>query len=155
MTYYSYLGLPRWLSGKESACQCRRLIQVWYLGWEDPLEEEMATCSSILAWEIPWTEESGRLQAMGLQRVGHDWVIKQQLFFPIIINYTTASLGAQQSRICLQCRSCRRLGFDPWVRKIPWRRAWLPTPVFLPGESHEQRSLAGYRLAESRIRLNS
>ena len=144
MTYYSYLGLPRWLSGKESACQCRRLIQVWYLGWEDPLEEEMATCSSILAWEIPWTEESGRLQAMGLQRVGHDWVIKQQLFFPIIINYTTASLGAQQSRICLQCRSCRRLGFDPWVGKIPWRRAWLPTPVFLPGESHEQRSLAGY-----------
>ena len=33
--------------------------------------------------------------------------------------------------------------FDPWVRKIPWRRAWQPTPVFLPGESHEQRSLAG------------
>ena len=34
--------------------------------------------------------------------------------------------------------------FAPWVRKIPWRRAWLPTPVFLPGESHGQRSLAGY-----------
>ena len=34
--------------------------------------------------------------------------------------------------------------FDPWVRKILWRREWLPTPVFLPGESHEQRSLAGY-----------
>ena len=38
---------------------------------------------------------------------------------------------------------CRRLGFDPWVRKILWRRKWLPTPVFLPGESHEQRSLEG------------
>ena len=37
-----------------------------------------------------------------------------------------------------------RLWFNPWVRKIPWRRAWQPTPVFLPGESHEQRSLAGY-----------
>ena len=37
-----------------------------------------------------------------------------------------------------------RLGFDPWVRKIPWSRAWQPTPVFLPGESHGQRSLAGY-----------
>ena len=36
-----------------------------------------------------------------------------------------------------------RLGFDPWVRKIPWRRAWQPTPVFLPGESHRQRSLVG------------
>ena len=44
------------------------------LGWEDPLEKEMATHSSILAWRIPWTEEPGRLQSMGLQRVGHDWV---------------------------------------------------------------------------------
>ena len=39
---------------------------------------------------------------------------------------------------------CRRRGFDPWVRKIPWRRKWQPTPVFLPGRSHEQRSLVGY-----------
>ena len=38
---------------------------------------------------------------------------------------------------------CRRHGFDPWVGKIPWRRKWQPTPVFLPGESHRQRSLAG------------
>ena len=38
----------------------------------------------------------------------------------------------------------RRLGFDPWVRKIPWRREWLPTPAFLPGKSHGRRSLAGY-----------
>ena len=42
------------------------------LDWEDPLEKEMATHSSILAWEIPWTEEAGGLQSMGLQRVGHD-----------------------------------------------------------------------------------
>ena len=41
------------------------------LGWEDPLEEGMATYSRVLAWIIPWTEESGRLQSMGLQRVGH------------------------------------------------------------------------------------
>ena len=39
---------------------------------------------------------------------------------------------------------CLLSGFHPWVRKIPWRRAWQPTPVFLPGESHEQRSLLGY-----------
>ena len=39
---------------------------------------------------------------------------------------------------------CRRHGFDPWVGKIPWRRAWQPTPVFLPGEFHGQRSLVGY-----------
>ena len=42
------------------------------LGWEDPLEEGMTTHSSILAWRIPWTEETGRLQSMGLQRVRHD-----------------------------------------------------------------------------------
>ena len=44
-------------------------------------------------------------------------------------------------RIYLQCRRPR---FDLWVRKIPWRRKWQPTPVFLPGESHGQRSLGGY-----------
>ena len=42
------------------------------LGWEDPLEKEMATHSSVLAWEIPWTEEPGGLYSMGSQRVGHD-----------------------------------------------------------------------------------
>ena len=42
------------------------------LGWEDPLEKERATHSSTLAWEIPWMEDPGRLQSMGLQRVGHD-----------------------------------------------------------------------------------
>ena len=41
---------------------------------------------------------------------------------------------------------CRRLGFDPWVKKIPWRREWLPTPVFLLGELNEQSSLVGYSL---------
>ena len=50
------------------------------LGREDHLEKEMAIHSSILAWEIPWTEETGGLQSMGLQRVGHDLVPKQQLY---------------------------------------------------------------------------
>ena len=53
-------------------------IQVWSLGQEDPLEKEMVTFSSILAWEHPWTEEPGRLQSMGLQRPGHNLVTKQQ-----------------------------------------------------------------------------
>ena len=48
-------------------------MPVWSLGWEDPLETEMATCSSILAWEIWRTEEPGGLQSMGSQRTGHDW----------------------------------------------------------------------------------
>ena len=53
-------------------------MQVRSLSWEDPLEKEMATYCSILAWEIPQTEKSGGLQSMGLQRVGHDLVPKQQ-----------------------------------------------------------------------------
>ena len=46
--------------------------QVQSLGWEDPLEKEMATHAGTLAWKTPWMEEPGRLQSMGLQRVGHD-----------------------------------------------------------------------------------
>ena len=49
-----------------------RETQVRSLGWEDPLEKEMAIHSSTVAWKIPWTEEPGRLQSIGWQRVGHD-----------------------------------------------------------------------------------
>ena len=49
-----------------------RETQVQSLGWEDPLEKEMATHSSTLAWKIPWMEEPGRLPSMGPHRVGHD-----------------------------------------------------------------------------------
>ena len=60
-----------WLGGKESACQGRRRrFDVWV--GKSPLEKEMAAHSSILAWRIPWTEEPGGLQSMGLHRVRHD-----------------------------------------------------------------------------------
>jgi len=49
-----------------------RETRVGSLGWQDPLEKEMATHSSILAWKIPWTEEPGGRQSMGSRRVGHD-----------------------------------------------------------------------------------
>ena len=55
--------------------------QVQSLGWEDLLEKEMTTHSSIPAWKIPWTEDPGRLQSMGLQRVRHDWVTSLSLSF--------------------------------------------------------------------------
>ena len=50
------------------------------LGQEDPMEKGMATHSSILAWRIPWTEEPGRLEAMGLHRVGHNWAMNTLTF---------------------------------------------------------------------------
>ena len=49
-----------------------QVTQVQFLGWEDPLEEDMTIHSRILAWRIPWTEEPGGLQSMGSQGVGHD-----------------------------------------------------------------------------------
>ena len=64
-----YLSLVAQMVKNPPAIQGTR---VQSLGREDPLEKEMATHSSILAWELPWTEESGGLQSMGSQRIGHD-----------------------------------------------------------------------------------
>ena len=63
-------GFPGSSEVKVSACNVEDPVQS--LGWEDPLEKEMATLSSILAWKIPWTEEPGGLQSMASQRVRHD-----------------------------------------------------------------------------------
>ena len=52
--------------------------------------------------------------------------------------------GASDKEPACQCRRHKRCGFNSWVRKIPWRRAWQPTLVFLPRETHRQRSLVGY-----------
>ena len=64
------LRLPWWLSGKESACNVGDTVQS--LGQEHLLEEDMATHSNVLVWNIPWTEEPGRLQSMESLRVRHD-----------------------------------------------------------------------------------
>ena len=57
--------------------------------------------------------------------------------------YSTLA-GASGKELTCQCRRPKRRSFDPWVGKIPWRRAWQPTQVFVPGESHGQRNLVGY-----------
>ena len=63
--------------------------------------------------------------------------------------------GSSDKEPICQCRRHKRHGFNPWVRKIPWRRKWQLTPVLLPGESHGQRSLAAtvHRIAQSWTRL--
>ena len=68
-------------------------MQVRLLGQEDPLEEEMATHSSTLAWKIPWTEKPGRLQSMGSQRVGHDRATSLPVFLPEESPWTEESDG--------------------------------------------------------------
>ena len=65
---YNLKGFPWWLSNKESTFDAAVMAQVQSLGWDNPLEKEMATHPSILAWEIPWAEELGRLQSMVLQK---------------------------------------------------------------------------------------
>jgi len=60
------------------------------------------------------------------------------------VGFWAFQIGASDKEPAHQFRRHKRWKFDPWVRKIPWRRAWQPIPVFLPGESHRQKSLAGY-----------
>ena len=73
--YHYCHGLLGGAGGKEPACQCKmQEMRAWSLGWEDPLEQEMAPDPSILAWKISRAEEPGGLQFMGPQRVGQDWV---------------------------------------------------------------------------------
>ena len=113
-------GLPWWFKSSLVAHMvksppARQETQVWSLGWEDSLEEEMATYSIILAWKIPWTKESGGLQSMGLQRVGHDWVIN---------TFTDGSSGKESA--------CSAEGWSsvPGSRRYPGEG----NSVFLPGE---------------------
>ena len=103
---------------------------VWSLSWEDSLEKEMATHSSILAWRIPRTEEPVGLQSMGLQRVGHDWVTSHT-------HKGSRGLPRWLSGKESSCR-CRRPGFCPCVGQIPRRRKWQPIPGFFSGKSHGQ-----------------
>ena len=71
----------------------------------------------------------GVLQSMGSQRIGYNLVSEQQMGFP-------ASASGKEP--ACQYKGHKRCGFNPWVGKIPWRRAWQPTPVFLPGNSIER-----------------
>ena len=70
---------------------------------------------------------------MGSQRVIHDWA-----------TFTFTSGDPSGKELTCQCRRFKRHSFNSWVGKIPWRRAWQPTPIFLPGESAGQGSLLGY-----------
>ena len=131
------------------------------LGWDDPLEKGMATHSSILAWEIPQTEEPGRLPSMGSQRVGRDWSdlacldaqeceCEFSLFFSGFPDGSVSKEFACNAGDHLQCRRPFAMqeticnAGDQSLIPGPWRRKWQPTPMFLPGKVHGHRSLAGY-----------
>ena len=135
--------------------------QVQPLGQEDHLEEEMATHSSTLAQRIPWTEEPGGLLAMVSQhsdrmRLSHNWA-HEHIMVTVkgrdpegLHRLSTWRRLQQREGTSLVASTVKNLpamtgdGFSPWVRKIPWRKEWLLTPVFLPGEFHRQRWAVGY-----------
>ena len=89
---------------------------------------------------------------MSLRYRGHKECHLRDVQVPQFSSSLQSSLSFQTlgfpvaQQIHLQCRRQRRLRFDPWVGNIPWSRKWKPTPVFLPGKSHGQRSLVGYSL---------
>ena len=108
-------------------------------------------------------EEGPALSGLGVPHCGeylHAWAC---LMFPflnfeqsvLIHAYLGFNGGANVKEPACQCRRHKRCGFDPWVGMILWRRAWQPTPVFLPGESHGQKSLVGtaHGVAKSRTWL--
>ena len=105
-------------------------------GWEDLLEEGMATHFSILACRIFMDRGPWWATVHGVAK-SQTWLRNQAQYMPTL--GLPWWLSGKES--AYQCRKC---GFDPWVRKILWRRKWQPTSVFLPGKSHGQRSLAGY-----------
>ena len=102
-----------------------------------------STQSSVLAWKIPWTEESGGLQSLGSQK--SQTRLKQ-------LNSSSSSrwLSGEESAC-----NAGDAGSIPGSGKIPWRRKLEPTPVFLPGKFHGQRSLVDYSLwGHKRVRHN-
>ena len=101
----------------------KRLSTMWEtrvqsLGWEDPLEKEMAIHSSTIAWKIPWTEEPGRLQSMGSQRVGHDWAIftrSQSKFVQFLLYYLVCHFSKELAKHGSRKSDNRWKYLDPYV----------------------------------------
>ena len=105
----------RWLRWKESACNVGD--QVRSLGWEDPLEKEMATHSSILAWRIPWTGAPSGLQFMGLQRVRHNWGINTQSIAKCNPHLSHANIA--QFKFLLSLQKTSKFGsFSQWISEL-------------------------------------
>ena len=89
-----------------------------------------------------WTGRPGVLRFMGSQRVGHNWAT--ELKWTELMSFKGFPGHTSGKEPACQFRRYKRHGLDPWLRKIPQRRAWQPIPVFLPGKPHGQRILEGY-----------
>ena len=119
---------------------------VWSLGWEDPLEKEIATHSSILAWRIPWTEEPGGLQIM--QRVGHDWATSLSLSPFIEHLYVRSCVCGLVTQLCptlcnpIDCSPPGSSVYIGFSRQECWSGLPFSSPGDLPNPGIEPRSSA-------------
>ena len=105
----------------------------------------MLAKQSLLGKTNGWGSKEMVQFGLSHQWVGWPWIIVNTqplpFYFCPLKKYIYGYCGKE---FACQCRRHKRFGFNPWFGKIPWRRQWQPTPVFLPGESHGQRSLVGY-----------
>ena len=121
------MGFPGGSDGKESVCNAGDPGSIPGLGrspgegHSNPLQY---SCLEMLC--------HGQKDLMGLQSMGC------RIYRTILLSVSQVVLVVKK-HLC-QGRKCKRRGFSPWVRKMPWRKPWQPTPVFLPGESHGQES---------------
>ena len=113
------IHLPRQLSSKKNLT-AKQETQVWPLGWEYPLQKQMATHSSVLIWEIPWTEEPDRLWSMGSQRVRLDLATKwQQQWYSVLHTHTHTHTHTGFVCFCLFV-SGRRASFNICFKIVPF-----------------------------------
>ena len=150
-------------------------MQVQTLGREDPLEEQMATHSSILAWRIPWTEEPSGLQSMGLQRVRHDWATMHASLgqikpsFENKANTKETKMGRERGPVDVECLDPDMAGIssslefsDMWAnifpfglkkmeKKLKWDRAYdivsLYEMIYIFHGGHKSITTGPYREA--------
>ena len=150
LQYFGHLMAKSWLIGKDSD------------GGRDWGQEEKGTTKDEMAgwhhWldgrESEWTLGDGDGQrglaccdSWGCKESDRtEWLNLTEL------NWTPLPGGASGKEPACQCMRFKRCGFNPWVGKIPWRQAGQPTPVFLPGEFHGQRSLMGQSIASHRVK---
>ena len=132
----AYTGLPWWFSDKKTHLQCRRCRQVWSLDWEDPLEKEMATHSSILAQKIPWTKEPGSPQGceeldtteeLGTHACMHICYKEHNILIAIFLSYCLEKkwLDIGKMHNCLRWVSVLALGIlGKNDRGITWLQCW-------------------------------
>ena len=144
MAWLTTIAIKLWTDYQEKMCgalllhHVQRFVTLWTVACQVP-----PSTGFFQARILEWVAIS--FSRVSSQPRDRTWVsCTAGILFTVWATRKALPVGASGKESTCQCRSHKRQWSDPWVGKIPWRRAWQPTPVLLPGESHGQRSLAGY-----------